>query len=55
MTAVERGFVELPLDPDYRTDWPAGTAVTSVDTSGSTFTIDLTNSAAEPDRSDRRT
>src|SRR4051812_25689220 len=47
IAALSAALSSLPLDPDYRTDWPAGTAVTSVDSSGSKFTIDLTNSAAD--------
>ncbi len=46
-TAVKAALSDLPLDPDYRTDWPAGTTALSVEDAGSSFTVDLTNSGAD--------
>src|SRR4051812_55422 len=45
--ALKAALSGLALDLDYRTDWPAGTSVTSVDDSGSSVTVDLTNSGAD--------
>lgn len=40
--AVTATVAGAPLDPDYRSGWPAGVAVRAVDVGASTVTVDLT-------------
>lgn len=42
LTAVDRAVSAEPLDPDYRTLWPAGTTVADASVAGGTITVDLT-------------
>lgn len=45
--ALKAALSNLALDPDYRTDWPAGTSVTSAKPSGAAIVVDLTTSGAD--------
>jgi Immunoglobulin-like domain of bacterial spore germination/Sporulation and spore germination len=50
--AVVRGaltamFSAAPLDPDYRSLWPGGTAVRGISRSGATLTVDLSRAALD--------
>jgi spore germination protein GerM len=45
--ALKAALSNLALDPDYRTDWPAGTSVISAEPSGSAIAVDLTNSGVD--------